>query len=60
MFGNFVPNYKSLASIAQMFSQKMSPKNSVILENQIIKNMTLPQDKQESLQPIDKILIHSL
>ncbi|HCT52667.1 MAG TPA: hypothetical protein DF712_09425, partial [Balneola sp.] len=35
VFGNFVPNYKSLASIAQMFSQKMSPKNSVILENQI-------------------------
>ena len=59
VFGNFVPNYKSLASIAQMFSQKMSPKNSVILENQIVKNMTLPQDKQESLQPIDNLVMTS-
>jgi hypothetical protein len=59
VFNNFVPNYKSLASIAQMFSQKMSPKNSVILENQIIRNMTLPQAKQDTLQPIDNIVMTS-
>tara|TARA_R100000152_G_C6766739_1_gene191801 strand:- start:681 stop:1508 length:828 start_codon:yes stop_codon:yes gene_type:complete len=59
VFNNFVPNYKSLASIAQMFSQKMSPKNSVILESQIIKNMTLPQAKQDTLQPIDNIVMTS-
>tara|TARA_Y100001938_G_scaffold143420_1_gene216150 strand:+ start:140 stop:967 length:828 start_codon:yes stop_codon:yes gene_type:complete len=59
VFNNFVPNYKSLASIAQMFSQKMSPKNSVILENNIIKNMTLAQDKQETMQPLDNIVVNS-
>ena len=59
VFNNFVPNYKSLASIAQMFSQKMSPKNSVILESQIIRNMTLPQAKQDTLQPIDNIVMTS-
>ena len=59
VFNNFVPNYKSLASIAQMFSQKMSPKNSVILENNIIKNMTLAQDKQEVMQPLDNIVVNS-
>ena len=59
VFNNFVPNYKSLASIAQMFSQKMSPKNSVILENNIIKNMMLAQDKQETMQPLDNIVVNS-
>jgi len=59
VFNNFVPNYKSLASIAQMFSQKMSPKNSVILENNIIKNMMLAHDKQETMQPLDNIVVNS-
>ena len=36
VFNNFVPNYKSLATIAQIFSAKVSPKNRVILENEII------------------------
>ena len=40
VFDNFVPNYKTLASIAQIFSHKQTPKNSVILENQIIQYMT--------------------
>jgi len=39
VFNNFVPNYKSLATIAQIFSDKVSPKNRVILENEIIDNM---------------------
>ncbi len=36
VFNNFVPNYKTLATIAQIFSNKTSPKNKIILENQII------------------------
>lgn len=39
-FNTFVPNYKTLASISQVFSQKLSPKNSIILEGQIINHMT--------------------
>tara|TARA_R100000995_G_scaffold83730_1_gene60419 strand:- start:243 stop:1070 length:828 start_codon:yes stop_codon:yes gene_type:complete len=59
VFNNFVPNYKSLASIAQMFSQKTSPRNSVILENNIVNNMMLSHDKQENLQPIDNLVVTS-
>jgi len=40
VFDNYVPNYKTLASIAQIFLHKQTPKNSVILENQIIQYMT--------------------
>jgi len=39
-FNTFVPNYKTLASIAQVFSTKLSPKNSVMLEAQILTHMT--------------------
>jgi hypothetical protein len=39
IFNNFVPNYKTLATIAQIFSFKTSPKDSVILEKQITENM---------------------
>ena len=40
VFNNFVPNYKSLATIDQLFSIKTSPKNRVIMESEIIKGMT--------------------
>jgi len=40
IFNNFVPNYKALATIDQMFSQKTSPKNRVILEGEILKGMS--------------------
>ena len=59
VFNNFVPNYKTLASIAQMFSDKSSPKSAVILENNIINNMTLPEDKQDTLEPIDNLVLNS-
>ena len=39
VFNNFVPNYKYLATISQLFSIKTSPKSLVILENKIIEDM---------------------
>jgi hypothetical protein len=59
VFNNFVPNYKTLASIAQMFSDKPSPKNTVILENSIVENMTLSESKQEAMEPIDNLIMTS-
>ena len=40
VFNTFVPNYKTLASIAQIFSDKISPMDQVLLEGEIIKKMT--------------------
>ena len=39
VFGNFVPNYKTLATIDQIFSDRTSPKNRVMLEGVIVGNM---------------------
>ena len=59
VFGNYVPNYKSLASIAQIFSDKTSPKNQVILEGEIIKNMTNSLEKTITIDDIDSVVIKS-
>ena len=48
VFNNFVPNYKALATIDQMFSTKTSPKNRVILEGEIVKGMTTTAQNVET------------
>ena len=55
VFNNFVPNYKSLATIAQLFSHKTSPKDQVILENTIIHKM-ISNGKSNTDEPIDNIV----
>lgn len=56
VFNNFVPNYKTLASISQIFSDKLSPKKMIVLENQIIQGMcSSTPEKQNS--DIDAVVI---
>ena len=55
-FNNFVPNYNTLASIAQIFSDKISPKDQVILENTIISNMRETAAEQKIKTPIDNVV----
>lgn len=59
LYDNFVPNYKTLASIYQIFSQKLPPRSAVILENQIVQNMTKKATLQETLEPIDNLVFGS-
>ena len=54
VFSNFVPNYKTLATISQLFSAKTSPKNRVLLENKIIFNMGLAPKEAKEAEQIDK------
>jgi len=59
VFNNFVPNYKTLATIYQIFSSDLSPKNSVILENNLVKDMMNGTILKEDLEPIDNITLKS-
>lgn len=52
-FNNFVPNYKSLATIAKMFNTS-SPKQAVMLESKIVDGMTGIIEEQ-AMQPIDSL-----
>jgi len=59
-YNTFVPNYKTLASIAQVFSTKLSPKNSVILETQILTHMTRPTlEERGTEQSIDPLIVQT-
>ena len=55
VFSNFVPNYKSLATISQIFNNDISVKNKVLLENNIIKTMLVEDKKETEMQPVDNI-----
>jgi hypothetical protein len=54
VFNNFVPSYKSLATISQMFSNNITPKNKIILENKIITDMSQPTDVKGSSSKMNK------
>ena len=41
VFMNYVPSYKHLASIGQLFNDSLKPKAKVLLEEKIVENMTL-------------------
>jgi len=60
VFMNYVPNYKTLATIAQMFSAKTSPKNKVILESHIIESMLGVPDSPPPTAEIDDVVYKTL
>jgi len=60
VFNNFVPNYKTIATINQMFSSKVSPKNKVILENQVMQRMVATKPTDPNLEHIDDIVYKSV
>tara|TARA_R110000824_G_scaffold46692_7_gene133852 strand:+ start:47546 stop:48373 length:828 start_codon:yes stop_codon:yes gene_type:complete len=59
VFNNFIPNYKTLATIDQIFSGKLSPKNSVILESQIVENMCKKEKMENNTPVIDGLTLSS-
>jgi hypothetical protein len=59
IFNNFVPNYKTLASIDQIFNIKTDPKSMVMLENEIVTNMTQATPDDSSQEPVDKLLLNT-
>jgi len=61
VYSNFVPNYKNLASVFQIFSDNLKIKDRVLLEKEIIDLMCSSKEKIESkyLKPIDSIVVNS-
>jgi hypothetical protein len=58
VFNNYVPNYKTLASIAQLFSSKLSPKSTIMLEGQIVDNMIAEAPEVRQLEEIDSVVVN--
>tara|TARA_B100001094_G_scaffold66016_1_gene62117 strand:+ start:448 stop:1284 length:837 start_codon:yes stop_codon:yes gene_type:complete len=58
VFSNFVPNYKNLATIAQIFNDDLTPKERVLLERNLISAMSSkqPEVKSKNMVPIDSLV----
>jgi len=58
LFSNFVPNYKSLASVYSIFNEKLPPKDRILLEERILGGMSDKslEGELENKKPIDNIV----
>ena len=57
VFGNFVPNYKSLATIAQILNPDVSVKHRVLLENTLAQALSAaPEAAKKEMAPMDNLV----
>jgi len=56
VYANFVPDYKNLASIAQLFSTATPVKKAVLLEDVLVETMVVKPVEQETMEPIDNLV----
>ena len=54
VFGNFVPNYKELATVYNLFNNKTTMKEKMILENRIIEGLSVIEGEKE-IRHIDQL-----
>ena len=56
VFSNFIPNYRDVATVYQIFDYRTKTKQRVLMEKQIIDRMTSSEkEKQPSIKPIDNL-----
>jgi len=57
IFNNFVPNYKSIATVYSIFQDALPIKDRVLLEENIVEQMSASvETRQEGQQPMDSII----
>jgi len=62
IFSNFVPDYKNLATIYQIFNDKIPIKEKVLLESNLVKRMTSkfkPYEQDPSAKHVDLLTLKS-
>lgn len=60
-FSNFVPNYKNLATLYQIFNTTLTPKKKVLLENSICEHISVKEEQQRANDqvPSDKLILNT-
>ena len=61
VYSNFVPSYKNMATISQLFSDTSTPNEKVLLEDKILKEMTIAPDKTEKeiMEHVDSLVYNT-
>ena len=57
VFNNFVPNYKYLATISQIFGSINSPKTKVLLEARIVKRLTSKPEQKTPTPQVSSLVV---
>ena len=55
VYSNFIPNYKMLATISQMFDKRTPINKRVILEQKVVQTLTSEKTQQSQMKHIDNI-----
>jgi hypothetical protein len=53
----FVSNFKDLATINQILSQKLGPKDQVLLEEKLYSKLSQPKEKEKTVKNIDSLAV---
>ncbi len=60
VYNNFVPNYQSLASISQLFGDRMPVKTKVLMEQKIIERLIDQEEEvKQGMKSIDSLVVRS-
>jgi hypothetical protein len=59
VFNTFVPDYKSYATLAQIFGNKLPVKSRVIMEQRIVETLTNGVAQAEQLEVVDNLVVKS-
>ena len=52
---NFVPSYRNIATVYQIFNKTISPKRKVMLEHRILTSMTSSKEQKQKHEPISNL-----
>jgi len=59
VYNTFVPHYQSLASLSQIFGNKTSIKNRVLVEQKVVEQLTSNEEEDSPLEPVDSLVVKS-
>jgi len=59
VYNNFVPSYKNLATITQVFSDTTPIKEKILLEKTVLQQISKLEEKVNNLKPVDNILYNT-
>jgi hypothetical protein len=59
VYNTFVPNYKSFATLSQIFGEKAPLKNRMLMEKKIMEDLMAPSEdsQKQKMEPIDTLVV---
>jgi hypothetical protein len=55
LYDNFVPGYKTLATVSQIFNKSVEPRKKILLEQEILETITTIPEERKSVEKIDSL-----